>query len=48
MNVQKSLTNVSKCVTSYVTRMQTAEIKHLAFCYFLGDVVMKIVGLGNS
>ena len=28
--------------------MQTAEINHLAFCYFLRDVVMNIVGLRNE
>jgi len=33
--------------SSYVTRMQIAEIKHLAFCYFLRDVVSYIVGLGR-
>ena len=33
---------------SYVTRMQTAEIKHLAFCYFLGDVATYIVGLSSQ
>jgi len=28
--------------------MQTAEIKHLAFLYFLGDVAKNIVGLSNN
>jgi len=28
--------------------MQTAEIKHLAFCYFLGDVATYIVGIRTN